>query len=89
LVKINLDVKFVFNNNISGEEHLLLLTESGQLYSVGNAEQGRLGRIGQQFVDRGGRRGLALPLTPGLVQTKDRRIIFAGKPTLISFVKPT
>ena len=56
-----------------------MLTDAGQLYTVGCAEQGRLGRIGELFVGRGGRRGLALPLTPDLVHAKNRRVVFAGK----------
>jgi len=55
-----------------------MLTEEGQLYTVGCAEQGRLGRIAELFVGRGGRRGLALPLSADLVHTKNKRVAFAG-----------
>ena len=55
-----------------------MLTEEGQLYTVGCAEQGRLGRIAELFVGRGGRRGLVLPLSADQVHTKNKRVAFAG-----------
>ena len=61
-----------------GENHIVMLTEEGQLYTVGCAEQGRLGRIAELFVGRGGRRGLVLPLSADLVHTKNKRVAFAG-----------
>jgi alpha-tubulin suppressor-like RCC1 family protein len=54
-----------------------LLTENGHLYTLGCAEQGRLGRIGELFASRGGRRGLALLLTPEEVHAKNRHVAFA------------
>ena len=43
---------------------------------MGCAEQGQLGRVGERFASRGGRRGLSLLLTPDLAQAKSRRIVF-------------
>ena len=45
---------------------------------MGCAEQGRLGRIAELFVGRGGRRGLVLPLSADQVHTKNKRVAFAG-----------
>jgi hypothetical protein len=61
-----------------GENHIVLLTEDGQIYTLGCSEQGRLGRVGELFVGRGGRRGLSLPLVPDIVHAKNRRVVFAG-----------
>ena len=33
-------------------------SRDGELYSMGNAEQGQLGRVMEKFAHRGGRRGL-------------------------------
>ena len=52
------------------------LTFDGQLYTVGCAEQGQLGRVGERFVARGGRRGLPLLHQPDRVHAKNRRTIF-------------
>lgn len=53
------------------------MTSDGHLYTVGTAEQGQLGRVGERFVARGGRRGLGLLLRPDRVHAKNRRIVFA------------
>jgi alpha-tubulin suppressor-like RCC1 family protein len=72
-----------------GENHIVMLTEEGQLYTVGCAEQGRLGRIAELFVGHGGRRGLALLLSADQVHTKNKRVAFAGdKFFLVSAVHP-
>lgn len=42
----------------SGADHLLILSSTGALHSLGCAEQGQLGRISSRFADRGSRRGL-------------------------------
>jgi len=41
----------------SGVDHIALLTHSGAIYSLGNSEQGQLGRVPELFAHRGGRRG--------------------------------
>jgi Alpha-tubulin suppressor and related RCC1 domain-containing proteins len=53
-----------------------LLTDQGELYTLGCAEQGQLGRVGERFVARGGRRGLDLLLKPDRVHAPNRKIDF-------------
>ncbi len=67
-----LDVKKV----ASGADHVAILTQTGELYTVGCGEQGQLGRVGERFVARGGRRGVSLLLTADKVHAKNRRIVF-------------
>lgn len=54
----------------SGDDHLAMLTESGQLYTCGCGELGALGRITCRSVDRFARRGIKSLLTPELVAMK-------------------
>jgi len=61
----------------SGSDHLAMLTSAGELFTVGCAEQGQLGRVAERFVARGGRRGLQLLLLPDRVHAKNRRTVFA------------
>jgi len=49
---------------VSGADHLVALTEGGDVYTMGCAEQGQLGRVPERFSQDGGRRGLALLLNP-------------------------
>ena len=42
----------------SGTDHLAMLTDSGDIYTLGNSEQGQLGRLAECFCVRGGRKGL-------------------------------
>jgi len=60
----------------SGSDHIALLTTAGQLYTLGCGEQGQLGRVGERFTARGGRRGLELILVPEVVRSKNRRVVF-------------
>ncbi len=60
----------------SGSDHIALLTREGRVFTVGTAEQGQLGRVGERFVRRGGRRGLSLILTPDVVHAKNKRVVF-------------
>jgi len=60
----------------SGSDHVALLTTSGELYTLGCGEQGQLGRIGERFTARGGRRGLSILLEPDRVRSKSRRTVF-------------
>lgn len=48
----------------SGDNHVLVLSDSGYVYSMGNSEFGQLGRLGRYFCDKGGRRGVETILTP-------------------------
>lgn len=54
----------------SGSDHIVMLTRDGEMYSMGNAEQGQLGRVSEIFAHRGGRRGLSFLLNPGPVKVK-------------------
>lgn len=54
----------------SGNDHLVLLTLDGNLYSAGTGEQGQLGRVPQMFSASGGRPGLRRLLEPHLVAVK-------------------
>lgn len=56
-----------------------MLTEAGELYTLGNAEQGQLGRVGERYTSRGGhnRRGLQILLKPQKVIPKKIRTVFA------------
>ena len=48
----------------SGVDHLVMLSSDGQIWTMGNSEQGQLGRINEKFAHRGGRRGLVSLLKP-------------------------
>ncbi|KAM8869371.1 regulator of chromosome condensation isoform 2-T4 [Spinachia spinachia] len=56
----------------SGNDHLVLLTLEGNLYTSGTAEQGQLGRVPEHFSDRGGRKGLSRLLVPQMVKIKGK-----------------
>ncbi|KAL6109008.1 rcc1 [Pungitius sinensis] len=56
----------------SGNDHLVLLTLEGNLYTSGTAEQGQLGRVPEHFSDRGGRKGLGRLLVPQMVKIKGK-----------------
>jgi len=56
----------------SGSDHLVMLGREGQVWTMGNGEQGQLGRVGEMFAHRGGRRGLSALLKPEQVRVKSR-----------------
>ena len=60
----------------SGTDHVAVLTQDGAIFTVGCAEQGQLGRVGDRFVARGGRRGLGLLLNPDRIHAANRRTVF-------------
>lgn len=41
-----------------GNDHVVMVTLEGNLYTVGTGEQGQLGRVAEIFSNRGGRQGL-------------------------------
>uniref|UniRef100_A0A8C3BR78 RCC1-like domain-containing protein n=1 Tax=Cairina moschata TaxID=8855 RepID=A0A8C3BR78_CAIMO len=43
---------------VSGNDHLVMLTMDGDLFTCGCGEQGQLGRVPELFANRGGRKGL-------------------------------
>jgi len=56
----------------SGNDHLILVTLEGNLYSLGCAEQGQLGRVPEHFSNRGGRKGLGRLLIPQIVKVRGK-----------------
>lgn len=66
---------------VSGNDHTVILTSSGNIYTNGAGEQGQLGRIKECFGHRGGRRGLEFILEPKIVRFRKKvkfSDIFAG-----------
>uniref|UniRef100_A0A8U8BKF4 Regulator of chromosome condensation 1 n=1 Tax=Geospiza parvula TaxID=87175 RepID=A0A8U8BKF4_GEOPR len=57
---------------VSGNDHLVMLTVDGDLFTCGCGEQGQLGRVPALFATRGGRRGLERMLVPQLVPARGR-----------------
>ena len=57
----------------SGSDHLVILTEQGNVYTLGCAEQGQLGRVAECFSSRGGRKGVGLLLEPDIVNVPRKR----------------
>ena len=62
----------------TGSDHLTLLTEHGDIYTLDCAEQGQLGRVPECFSSRGGRKGTSLLLRPDIVRFRVKK--GAGKP---------
>ncbi|XP_077151737.1 regulator of chromosome condensation isoform X1 [Ranitomeya variabilis] len=63
----------------SGNDHLVMLTSDGHLYTSGCGEQGQLGRVPERFTNRGGRKGLDRLLIPQCIQLKVKgcgRVVF-------------
>ncbi|XP_056142568.1 regulator of chromosome condensation [Lampris incognitus] len=56
----------------SGNDHIVMLTLGGDLYTSGSGEQGQLGRVPEWFTDRGGRKGLSRLLIPQVVKVKGK-----------------
>jgi len=66
---------------VSGNDHTVILTEKGNIYTSGTGEQGQLGRIKECFGHRGGRRGLEFILEPQIVRFRKKvkfSDVFAG-----------
>ncbi|XP_078538714.1 regulator of chromosome condensation isoform X2 [Lissotriton helveticus] len=63
----------------SGNDHLVMLTSEGDLYTSGCGEQGQLGRVAECFTNRGGRKGLYRLLIPQCIHMKAKgsgRVLF-------------
>uniref|UniRef100_G3W0W5 Regulator of chromosome condensation n=2 Tax=Sarcophilus harrisii TaxID=9305 RepID=G3W0W5_SARHA len=69
-VQVQLDVPVI--KVASGNDHLVMLTIDGNLYTSGCGEQGQLGRVPEFFANRGGRKGLDRLLIPQCVLLKSR-----------------
>ena len=59
----------------SGGDHLVILTKSGHLYTVGCAEQGQLGRISTRAASGESRRGKTQLLKPDIVIYKAKKLV--------------
>jgi len=55
----------------SGADHLVCLTDKGEVLTMGNSEQGQLGRVSERQGHRGGRKGTSLLLMPAKIWVKD------------------
>ncbi|NXG52567.1 RCC1 protein, partial [Psilopogon haemacephalus] len=55
-----------------GNDHLVMLTLEGDLFTCGCGEQGQLGRVPEVFANRGGRKGLQRLLQPQRVPVRGR-----------------
>ncbi|VDI14481.1 regulator of chromosome condensation [Mytilus galloprovincialis] len=55
---------------VSGGDHLVCLTNKGEIFTGGCAEQGQLGRVAECFAGRGSRRGVDSILKMGPVRCK-------------------
>eukprot|EP00088_Acartia_fossae_P007766 TRINITY_DN13641_c0_g1_i1.p1 TRINITY_DN13641_c0_g1~~TRINITY_DN13641_c0_g1_i1.p1 ORF type:complete len:441 (+),score=87.17 TRINITY_DN13641_c0_g1_i1:57-1379(+) len=60
----------------SGSDHIAALTQDGDVLTLGNSEQGQLGRVPERFAHRGGRRGLSFLLTPDKLRAKSKSTVF-------------
>jgi len=60
----------------SGTDHIAMLSVDGDIFSVGNGEQGQLGRVNEKFSQRGGRRGLSMLLKPQKLRLKKKSTVF-------------
>jgi len=54
----------------SGSDHLVALSMDGHIFTLGNSEQGQLGRVPERFAHRGGRHGLELLLMSDKLRMK-------------------
>ena len=57
----------------------VMLGSDGQIWTMGNSEQGQLGRVNEKFAHRGGRRGLMALLRPEMVRVNFRSKISGFK----------
>lgn len=61
----------------SGNDHLVCLSNKGEIWTLGCAEQGQLGRVAECFAHRGGRKGLDYILSPEVVHFRKRKLVFS------------
>lgn len=59
----------------SGNDHLVILTQNGTVYTIGCAEQGQLGRVTARTLTGESRRGKTSLLTPGVVPLKAAKFV--------------
>lgn len=63
---------------VSGGDHLAMLTQGGDIFTMGNSEQGQLGRVPEKFGHRGGRRGGQMLLRPDKIHSKSKSKKFSN-----------
>lgn len=71
----------------SGADHLVMLTSTGSVYTVGCAEQGQLGRISMRSASGDSRRGKTQILKPDLIHMKWKNIEHIWATTYCTFLK--
>lgn len=59
----------------SGNDHLVILAVNGNVYTIGCAEQGQLGRVSGRSLDGESRRGKTSLLTPGIIKRKAKNFV--------------
>lgn len=59
----------------SGNDHLVILAQNGNVYTIGCAEQGQLGRITARTLTGESRRGTKTLLTPGMIPKKAGKFV--------------
>lgn len=62
----------------SGNDHLVILAQSGNVYTIGCAEQGQLGRITARTLTGESRRGTKTLLEPGMIPKKAGKFVANG-----------
>ncbi|XP_053620968.1 regulator of chromosome condensation isoform X2 [Plodia interpunctella] len=76
---VKVDVGEVAVGLASGGDHLVILTTSGSVYTMGCGEQGQLGRLSQRSASRDARQGFSALLVPSKVTLKGGASrVFAG-----------
>ncbi|XP_063300521.1 regulator of chromosome condensation [Pelobates fuscus] len=69
-VPIHVEINVPVIKIASGNDHLVMLTSDGDIYTSGCGEQGQLGRVPERFTNRGGRKGLERLLIPQCIHLK-------------------
>jgi regulator of chromosome condensation len=59
----------------SGNDHLVILAKNGNVYTIGCAEQGQLGRVTARTLTGESRRGTKTLLTPGVIPKKAGKFV--------------
>lgn len=59
----------------SGNDHLVILARNGNIYTIGCAEQGQLGRVTARTLTGESRRGTKTLLTPGIIPKKAGKFV--------------
>ncbi|XP_064626742.1 regulator of chromosome condensation-like [Lineus longissimus] len=63
----------------SGSDHIIALTTDGIIHTIGNSEQGQLGRLAECMCQRGGRKGVGVLINPDKNESEVRCKRVKGK----------